>query len=118
MSHGPILLAWRRAHPTAAPSIFTKTVNHATFTASVNQSSWGNVELTFAKRKLEASMASHEARVRAFGAERAGKLNTRLTQLHDAERLEERGQYRVQPKAFLADAMNCTAIAKDSWQST
>ncbi len=89
MSHGPILLAWRRAHPTAAPSIFTKTVNHATFTASVNQSSWGNVELTFAKRKLEASMASHEARVRAFGAERAGKLNTRLTQLHDAERLED-----------------------------
>jgi len=47
------------------------------------------VEITFAKRKLEASMASHEARVRVFGAQRANKLTTRLTQLHDAERLED-----------------------------
>jgi proteic killer suppression protein len=59
------------------------------FTASVNLAAWSYVEIIFAKRKLGASMASHEARVRAFGAERANKLNTRLTQLYEVERLED-----------------------------
>lgn len=47
------------------------------------------MEIIFAKRTLEAAVVSHAARVRAFGAERANKLNTRLTQLYEAERLEE-----------------------------
>ena len=47
------------------------------------------MEIIFAKRKLGAAMASHAARVRTFGAERANKLNTRLTQLYEIERLEE-----------------------------
>lgn len=59
------------------------------FTASVNLAAWSYVEIIFAKRKLGASMASHEARVRVFGAERANKLNTRLTQLYEVERLED-----------------------------
>lgn len=47
------------------------------------------MEIIFATRRLGASMASHQARVRAFGAERANKLNTRLTQLYEADRLED-----------------------------
>jgi proteic killer suppression protein len=47
------------------------------------------VEITFATTKLEPAFANDKARVREFGAERAKRLNVRLTQLHDAEHLEQ-----------------------------
>ncbi len=43
----------------------------------------------FATKKLETVFATDKARVREFGAERARRLNTRLTQLHDVELLEQ-----------------------------
>jgi proteic killer suppression protein len=47
------------------------------------------VDITFATKKLESLFATDKARVREFGAERARTLNTRLTQLHDVENLEQ-----------------------------
>jgi proteic killer suppression protein len=47
------------------------------------------VEIVFATKRLESALATDKARVREFGAERARRLNMRLTQLHDAEHLEQ-----------------------------
>lgn len=47
------------------------------------------MQITFARKKLESAFATDRARVREFGADRARKLNVRLTQLHDAPSLEE-----------------------------
>jgi proteic killer suppression protein len=52
------------------------------------------VEITFATTKLESVFETDKARVREFGAERARRLLVRLTQLRDAEHLE---QMRVLP---------------------
>lgn len=68
--------------------MFTVSVIHGIFTASVNRAVWTPVDIRFATRKLETIFATDKSRVREFGAERARKLNTRLTQLHDAANLE------------------------------
>lgn len=47
------------------------------------------MEIAFATKRLESAFATDRARVREFGAERAKRLNIRLTQLHDSEHLEQ-----------------------------